>query len=319
MSHNLTKNQELELLSALDSRAESPLKFTYVGDGYREWIDIAEKSREEFSVEFEEELLKKESLPFIFRGVSPQIETVNIIDFGCGDGMPMLPIFEYLKQHSVSIRYIPVDISQNMLDAARKTILEKFPAIEIIEILFDFEKGEILEDILEFTKAPNTKNYFFLLGNTLGNFDNTEKVLANLKLSMFPDDSLVIGNQISNLLAASKFIEYYKTKEVFNLVSSTLRNHGMKCPFKEYHVQWNAKQKQIEMTLVLRENKKVVIADCSVEFEKGEEILLAISKKFAEETIVETFNKVGFRIDLFTTNKKKNMCIVAVTPTRYKS
>lgn len=319
MSNNLTKNQELELLSALDSRAESPLKFTYVGDGYKQWIDIAQKSREELSIEFEEELLKKESLPFIFRDVSAQIETVNIIDFGCGDGVPMLPVFEYLQGHNVSVRYIPVDISQNMLDEARKTILKKFPRIEIVEILFDFEKGEILEEILEFTKSPHTKNYFFLLGNTLGNFDNTEKVLANLKLSMFPDDSLIIGNQISNLLAASKFIEYYQTKKVFDLVSSTLREHGMKCHFKECDVRWNTREKQIEITLAMREDKHVIVAGCSVEFEKGEKILVAVSKKFAEETLVEIFNKVGFRIDLFTTNKKKDTCIISVTPTRYKS
>jgi ubiquinone/menaquinone biosynthesis C-methylase UbiE len=44
---------------------------------------------------------------------------VNIIDFGCGDGVPMLPVFEYLQSLSISnINYIPVDISQTMIDQA---------------------------------------------------------------------------------------------------------------------------------------------------------------------------------------------------------
>jgi uncharacterized SAM-dependent methyltransferase len=315
---NLTKTQELELLSALDSRAESPLKFAYVGAGHKEWIKIARKSREEHSVEFEENLLKIESLPFIFRSINKNVGTVNIIDFGCGDGIPMLPIFEYLQKLS-KVRYIPIDISQNMLTEAEKTIKSKFPGIRIIPVLSDFEKGEIFENILQLTKAPNTKNFFFLLGNTLGNFDNTEKVLSNLKLSMFSDDSLIIGNQIANLFASSRFVEYYQAKEVFDLVSSTLKNYGMDCLFKEYFVRYNTHEKQIEMLLRLKEDKQITIANYSVKFEKGEEILLATSKKFAEETLIEEFNNVGFRIDLFATNKKKNTCIASISPTRYKS
>ncbi len=136
---------------------------------------------------------------------------------------------------------------------------------------------------------------------------------------MYPDDFLIIGNQISNLLSAPKFIAYYRTKEVFNLVSATLRKYGMDCTFDEHDVRWNNHKKQVEIFLVMQSNKSITIAGYSVEFEKGEEILLAISKKFAEETIVEIFNDVGFRIDLFTTNKKKNTCIISVTPTRYKS
>jgi uncharacterized SAM-dependent methyltransferase len=313
----LTKSQELELLSALDSRAESPLKFAYV-PGYKDWIDVAKKSRKEQSIQFEENLLKIESLPFIFRRVNNETKTVNIIDFGCGDGVSILPVFDYLKNIS-SIRYIPVDISQNMLLEAEKTIKQKYPNIEVIKMLFDFEKGEILEDILSLIKAPNTNNYFFLLGNTLGNFTNTEKALSGLKLSMFSEDCLVIGNQIANLFAYSRFIEYYQSKVVFDLVSSTLRNYGMKCCFDEYSVRWNSRQKQIEMFLSLKEDKKITIAGYSVYFGKGEEILLAVSKKFTEETIVEEFNKVGFRIDLFAVNKKKDACIASVSPTRYKS
>ena len=107
-----------------------------------------------------------------------------------------------------------------MILEAKKTLKNKFPKIEIVSIISDFEKGEILEDIFQLTKSTNTRNYFFLLGNTLGNSNNTEKFLSNLKLSMFSEDSLIIGNQIANLFASSKFIKYYQAKEVYNLGES---------------------------------------------------------------------------------------------------
>lgn len=314
---NLTRVQELELLSALDTRAESPVKFAYVGSGYKDWTEIAEKSRKEHSVQAEENTLRTDSLPFIFRKVTTA-ENVNLIDFGCGDGAPMSPTIDYLKDVS-NLSYIPVDISQNMLSVATKNIRKKFPTLKIKKILCDFEKGDILEKILPLTKSPNTQNYFFLLGNTLGNFENTKEILSNLKLTMFSDDCLIIGNEIANLFAAAEFVEYYKAKEVFNLVSSTLKDYGDNCSYDEYAVRWNSKEKQIEMFLTLKKARDIKIADYTVHFNKGEEILLAISKKFAEETIVELFNNVGFRIDLFATNQKKNNCLASVTPTRYKS
>jgi len=320
MNTSLTKIQELELLSALESRAESPLKFAYIGKGHKWWIEMARKSRENHEIQFKEDLLKRESLPFIFRSIDSKTKIVNIIDFGCGDGVPIMPIFNYLKSITTisTVRYISVDISRDMLAVAEKTIKNYFPKIEIISILFDFERGEVLEKLLQLSKVNNTKNYFFLLGNTLGNFDNTEKVLSNLKLSMFSDDQLIIGNQVSNVLAAPKLVEYYHRKEVFNIVSSTLKNYGMNCSFKEYNVRWNDIKKHIEMFLSLEKDRKIIIAGQSVYFEKGEEILLAISKKFIEESIVEVFNHVGFRIELFTTNKKKDTCIISVAPSRYK-
>lgn len=318
MERSLTENQELELLSALDSRAESPLKFAYVGSGHTKWIDIAKKSRKKHTVQFEENLLKIESLPFIFREMDKHTKTVNIIDFGCGDGIPILPILKYV-QHIPTVRYIPIDISNNMIIKAERTVQKKNRNVEVTPILFDFERGEILEDILRYTKTQHTKNYFFLLGNTLGNFNNTEKILSNLKLSMFPDDRLIIGNQVSNVLASSKLVGYYHTREVYNLTASTLKTYGMNCGFEEYNTRWNGEERQIEMFLSLQKKRGIVIAGHTVTFEEGEEILLAISKKFAEESLAEVFNKAGFRIDSFTTNNKKNTCVISIAPSRYKS
>lgn len=318
MNTSLTKIQELELLSALESRAESPLKFAYIGDGYKKWIEIAKKSRENQQIEFEEDMLKRESLPFLLRDIGKDTEIVNIIDFGCGDGVPMLPVFEYL-QNIPYTRYIPVDISQNMLTEAEKIAKFKFENVEVAPILFDFEKSEILENILQFAKVKNTRNYFFLLGNTLGNFDNTEKILSNLKLSMFPDDHLIIGNEISNALAASKLVTYYHSEEVFNLVVATLNSYEMNTAFQDYIARWSDDQKQIEMFYVVPADTQISVAEHTVTFEKGEELLLAVSKKFTEANIVEIFSRVGYRIDLFTTNKAKNNSIISVTPSRYRS
>ncbi len=317
MNNYLTKIQELELLSALDTRGESPTKFMYLGDGFKRWIKIAEESRNHEAVQFQENKLKIESLPFIFRHIDKD-DTVNIIDLGCGDGIPMLPVFDELKNNK-SLKYIPIDISDEMLAVAKKNVSDNFPTIDVIPIQFDFEKSETLEELFSITRGEKAKNFFFLLGNTLGNFDNTEKILTNIKLLMSPNDYLIIGNEISNLLASPKLVNYYKTDEVFRISTTTLQNYGANLSKEEFDVRWNTHLKQIEIFVKLNANREIKIADQSVYFEKGEEIMLIISKKFTEDSLMVLFNKVGFRTDFFTSNKKKDTCIISISPTRYKS
>lgn len=316
----LTNIQELELLSSLETRGVTPLKFAYMGDGYKTWNAIAEKSRKNHAVHYEEDLLKKEVLPFIFRDLRKDAKAVNIIDFGCGDGVPIVSVLKYAQEQGISmLRYIPVDISQNMLEQAQRTVKVVLHDIEIVPMESDFEKGEILEEVLSFTQNRDVQNYFFLLGNTLGNFENTEKVLANLKLSMFSNDSLTIGNEVSNMVATHKMLEYYNANEVFEHTTNTLRSYGMFCSKDNFNTRWNSEERQVEMSLGIEKEEHITIAGHTIRFEKGEEILLAVSKKFAEEDLVAIFSRVGFRLDLFTTNSKKDNSITSVTPTRYKS
>jgi len=51
MRNPLTISQELELLSSLEAHGSVPLKFTYIGEGYLNWINVARMSRESGGVE----------------------------------------------------------------------------------------------------------------------------------------------------------------------------------------------------------------------------------------------------------------------------
>lgn len=318
----LTISQELELLSSLEAHGSVPLKFTYLGDGYKKWINIAKMSRKSGGVEkIENELLTK-NLQYIFKELEDNnVNEFNIVDLGCGDGKPIESIFIYLKENDFfkryKITYIPVDISQNMLDHATKYISEKFD-VKIKPTLIDFEKGSFPE-ILISSDNKKTFNYCFFLGNTLGNFSDTGRILSNFKDSMFSTDFLIVGNELSNLHAINKIVEYYKDKSVYELVINTLKHYGYEDSEGSYNVRWNSNKKQIEGYLILKKDIEFNIANTIINFEKNEEILLFISKKYVEEDLIKIFNEIGFRIHLFTTNKEKRHCILSINPSRYKT
>ncbi len=320
--NHLTVSQELELLSSLEAHGSVPLKFSYLGEGYLKWISLAKMSRESGGVEQIENDILIQNLPFIFKSLKDtNAQEFNIVDLGCGDGKPIESVFSYLKKEGFfekyKINYIPIDISQNMLDYATKFISSKFD-LETKPHLIDFEKGSFPE-ILISSGDKKSYNYCFFLGNTLGNFLDTGRVLSNFKDSLFSTDYLIIGNELSNLHAINKIIEYYKDKAAYDLVITTLKYYGYHDSDGEFNVRWNEGKKQIEGYLVLNKDVQFNIANSKINFEKNEEILLFISKKFVEEDLIQIFNEIGFRIHLFTTNKEKRHCILSINPSRYKT
>ena len=77
----LTKRQEAELVTAIQGRAEIPLKFAYLGEGAYNWDKIAgERSEGEGINSAEGALLKKKVKDFL--AAVDTKKGVNIIDIG---------------------------------------------------------------------------------------------------------------------------------------------------------------------------------------------------------------------------------------------
>jgi len=318
----LSVPQELELLASLEAHGSVPLKFSYLGDGYLKWINIAKISRKSGGVEKIENELLIENLPTIFAELkNNQIKEFNIVDLGCGDGQPIESVFFYLRSSGLfqkyKINYVPIDISRNMLDHATSHIYHKFK-VETKPIVIDFEKGSFPEVLIS-SDNKKSLNFCFFLGNTLGNFSNTDRILSNFKDSLFSTDYLIIGNELANLQALNKIINYYRNKSGYEFVVNTLKKYGYKNSDGNFNIRWNENKKQIEGYLILKKDIEFNIARAKIKFEKNEEILLFVSKKFVEEDLIKIFNEIGFRIHLFTTNKEKRHCLLSVNPSRYRT
>ncbi len=113
--------------------------------------------------------------------------------------------------------------------------------------------------------------------------------------------------------------KYYKNKLFYELDVAALKYYGYKDSDAAYKIRWNENKKQIESFLILKKDVEFNIANSKIKFEKNEEILLSISKKFVEEDLIKIVNEIGFRIHLFTTNKEKRYCVLSVNPSRYRT
>ncbi len=309
-----TKRQEAELITSLQGRGEIPLKLNYLGEGAERWHSIAKKRKGSGINSVESQLLKKRVRDFL--SSFPNKTKLNVIDMGCGDGSPVFPILDELIKQNIIFRYVPLDISQEMLDLAEKETTKRYPNCDVKKILLDFEMGNF-SDITYNLKTENYSNLIVFFGSTLGNFSDRNRVLTNIRDSMGADDFLIVGVEMTNFSKISKLIPHYTGKLVEDLVFTVPLSIGVKKSATNYEVVWNDKDSQIEIWMTLKEDQKVKIGSDSVKLEKDERILLARSVKFNEWTFTKLMSDVGFRTEMLVTCQDRSYVLSMVQPTRY--
>ena len=315
----LTEQQEAELFTSISGKGEVPLKFNYITkEGAEYWVETVESERNPKKghiASFEYGLLQDNS-EFLLRNLTQNGKNVNVLDLGCGDGLPCVPILEKAAELSLNVRYVPVDISQELLDVASKNIKKRFPNIKIKKVLLDFDQGSFAQTTSEL-RRDNFVNMLCFLGSTLGNFSNTDRILSNFRDSMTASDYLIIGIQLANLLKMEKTIEFYKTEPVRRLTFALLKSYGVTRESGTFDTTFNKELSQIEERFILNRNIKLKIGPESVNLEKGESLLLFRSRKFTQWNLQKIISDVGYRLDTVKTGKDASYELIMCQPVRY--
>jgi uncharacterized SAM-dependent methyltransferase len=288
----LSQKQEYELITSIKGRGEIPLKFAYIGEGAKYWDEI-ERHRAEVSggiANVESELLRRRVAHFLasFEGR----DFLNIVDIGAGNGRSAVPVLDYIKEKGIKARYVPVDISPELLEMAESFVTDNYPGIEVKPIKLDFERGNF-SDIMFELKSGNSANLLLFLGTTLGNHSDSQRVLSNFRDSMSSNDYLIIGVELTNFARINKILPHYDEKGSGNFLYHTPESFGFYRSQSIYEPSWNEKLSQVEVKMILKEDVQFVIGKEKFTLEKDEQILLARSIKFTEWTLTKLLSDAG--------------------------
>jgi uncharacterized SAM-dependent methyltransferase len=310
------KKQQYELITSIKGRGEIPLKFAYLGEGAKNWDLIAKQRRSKTKGinSIEAGLLKKKINNFI--SSFPNCKKLNIIDIGCGNGEPIMPILDVLTKQDIQIRYVPIDISLDMLSLAEKFVKKNYPKVETKSIQLDFEMGNF-SDIMFELKENGYSNLLLFLGSTLGNHSDRQRVLTNFRDSMSSDDFFILGVELTNFSKINRILPHYNGKLPEEFLYFIPDYIGINRKNTEYDVSWNDKLNQVEMKTILKKDSKIRIGTEQFILKKEEQILLSRSIKFTEWTITKLLSDIGFRTELLTTTSDRGYLFSMVQPTRY--
>ena len=212
-----TERQQYELLASISARGEIPVKFVYLDEGAARWDAIYKQWSEQKGVTDEEMSLLLTHIDS-FIGAFDNPKGLNLIDLGCGNGVPAARIIRKLQDKDLKVNYIAVDISKDVLELASANLLKEFPKLPITRLHIDFEKDSLINELLNVKQKTSYPNLLINLGNTLGNYVNVSAVLTNFLESMTLDDYLLVGNGLANDYNPQKMIDTYNIPIIIDSV-----------------------------------------------------------------------------------------------------
>jgi uncharacterized SAM-dependent methyltransferase len=228
-------------------------------------------------------------------------QNYNLIDLGCGDGMKASILHDDLSSF-LSIRYCPIDISSYMVMKATQTIISTLQNGKILNSQWNISDFENLVNVIPLFRGGGFDNHFMmLLGNTMSNFEPGD-ILHGIRNSMKKGDFLLVGNAIQREQNPIQWVESYKNNKINDWLIQVLLQVGLSSEDLEYNVRFV--NNKIEEIYIIQKNIKVEHLGKTLEFQKGDVIIVATSYKYTQSQLQENIQKFFPSVEIFTDNSK---------------
>lgn len=290
------ENEILEGLMAYPKRLST--KFLYDESGDSLFQQLMEQP-DYYLYQSEYEIIKTytQSLVKLFFENS---DSIDLIDFGSGDGKKTKVLLNYLAANDYQFTYKPIDISPFVLRKLRDELKIEIPGIKI-----EPQAGEYFE-ILQRLGSNNKKKVILVLGSNIGNLDYPTAVefLSRLKEVLNKDDLLFIGfdRRKNPQLIWEAYNDKNGITSAFIKNILTRLNRELGADFKvDNFLHWtdyNPVDGIMNNSLVASEEMTVRLKklNTAIHLKQWEVIQVAISKKFSREEIEDLVKIAGLKI-----------------------
>ena len=233
----------------------------------------------------------------------------DLIELGAGDGKKTKVLLKYLTEQNIDFSYLPIDISQNVLDGLKESVEKEIPGIDIQP-----QQGtyfEVLEDLASYNTR---KKVIMVLGSNIGNLLHPKAIefLENIQEGMNPNDLVFMGfDQKKN---PQTILDAYNDKEgitaAFNKNVLHRINRELDANFDvDEFLHWEVYDPETgtaKSYLVSKKEQKVRVnkLELDVNFKAWETIHTEISQKYDDAVVNWLADEAGLKIaDQFVDSK----------------
>lgn len=236
----------------------------------------------------------------------------HLIEFGAGDGLKTKVLLQHFLNKEASFRYLPIDISENVLGLLMNDLAVNFPTLEVEPLANDYFKAL---DILNKQEHTERKVVLFL-GSNIGNFMHDQAIdfLRQMREHLNPNDLLLVGFDLKKDPAI--ILDAYNDKEgvtaSFNLNLLDRINAEFDGDFDTskfmHSPTYNPLTGATKSYLVSTHDQIVTLDKLgkSFHFEAWEAIDMEISQKYSLSTIEHLAEEAGFEVTSNFFDKDKN-------------
>ncbi len=221
---------------------------------------------------------------------------VLLIEYGAGAGIKTEILIEALDEPRL---YVPIDIAGEVLARTASRIRDRFPQLETLPIVADFNRDFDLPLGLPF--GPRTA---FFPGSTIGNLDRRETAafLRRLRRHVEGRGTAIIGVDLKKdrrtLLNAYDDCEGVTAAFNLNLLERINRELDGEFPLERFihEARWNEAESAVEMHLVSLDRRVVAVCGREFAFRAGETIHTESSRKYDLDAFGSLAEAGGWRI-----------------------
>jgi L-histidine N-alpha-methyltransferase len=214
-------------------------------------------------------------------------------------------------------RFVPVDVSAEMLRATAGAIAAAYPRIAVQEIAGDFQRG------LGALPGRSPRLIAFL-GSTIGNFypGQRAELLASLAVELGEREALLLGLDLVKDPARLEAAYHDETgeTEAFARNSLTAVNRELDATFDQrrfvYEPRWDPEHEWMDIAFRAVEEHAVSVRRLGLElaFERGERLRIEISAKFRRESFESELERAGLGVASWWTEPAGDFAVVLARP-----
>jgi dimethylhistidine N-methyltransferase len=295
--HNQKALFATDVGSGLVSRPKTlPCRYFYDEEGSALFEEIC-KLPEYYPTRTEREILEVRAGEIVALVASP----LTLVELGSGSAEKTRLLIESILGRQATLRYIPIDISQDALKQSSQRLVEDYRRIEIDAIAGDYQEG-----LGRLPMASDGTRLILWLGSNVGNFhrDEAAKMLRRVAAKMGERDRLLVGIDLrkNRQILEPAYDDSQGVTARFNLNLLARINHelGGRFDLSTFHHRavYDENIGRIEMYLVSDRAQQVHIdaLGMDVSFAAGEAIHTEDSYKYSPAEIDALAEAAGLAV-----------------------
>lgn len=233
----------------------------------------------------------------IVESITGQDTEFELIELGPGNCTKSIHLLHALTNAGASFNYVPIDISENVINALQSFLPAKVPNLQFNGLVGDYFDALSLDGLLH-----ETRKVVMCLGGNIGNMTTEEsnRFCKQLRSYLQPGDQCIIGFDLIKHPAVIK-LAYDDTAGLtrqFNLNLLTRINRELDADFNvdlfDHYCSYDPLTGAAKSYLVSLSDMTVNIAGTPISFDKDECIWTEISQKYSKDQIRQMAVDNGF-------------------------
>ncbi len=244
----------------------------------------------------EMEILREQS-EGIVEIVKKEHESLDVVELGAGDATKSIHFLKAMQARASVDKYLPVDISSNIIEMLEKSFSEKIPGLSMQGL-----NGDYLSMLKKVKDISENFKLVLFLGANIGNIAASDvgKFCSELRSCLNPGDLVLIGFDLKKnphiISAAYNDRDGYTKKFNLNLldrINEELEGNFDVSKFQHYPM-YDPSTGASKSFLISTEQQTATVCGEEIRFGKDEPIYMEISQKYAVAETDEIAVHAGF-------------------------